>query len=867
MFPFTLWLLLALPQMEPRLDNHGDPLPAGAVARLGTLRYRRPVLGHLLGFTSTGQTMVFAGRRELVFLDVATGKSTTPTFAKLLNAAVTDAYLTYDCCLSGDGSTLLLTTSSHCLLIMDVATGKILHEMAMGDYVPLPTGHNILKASFRLAHDGKTLEMLDHSQQGFYRLRWIDLATGEVRRETPWQKGTCHRSLWFQSPAFGHIAILVERAPNTDVAVEVWECASAKRVLRKPLPKDCEVIGLGRDGKTAILRRSGAQPDCVAVDLETDNQHGRFGASRPMFASSFSRDGKQLFISTAESLEQWDLSTAKRLRSFQHPAQPKDYWTRVFVSPDNRHVAMEVGHTVTIYEVTEGKPLHHDNGHGGALGALAWSPSGKELLSVADDGRALWWDADRAKMVRAFTSRVVNRSRQNPSPDRGAVAMLAGVFPDGKQVAASWYGHPLIAWDTAAGKEIAQAALEKSYHGAAISPSKGLVAFGDATGNVALRDVSLGTRRSLMMTKPADFAGECTFRLLTFSPDGRYLAAAGLADRQNRTPLYDHVVVWELATGRQLTHLQMVISDTYGGIAGLRGPTVTALQFTSDGRRIAIALPNTISIFDLATGREEQSFTGQRIVGHTVALSPDGKWLAAGTLDGEIRVWDMKTGKLLGDVPGHSETITALAFSADGSRLASGSEDTTVLIWQVAELVRLAATAPQPAELAILWEQIGEVEPSKARKAMAAMLRHTGTVKFLDERLPVVAAVDAKTIASLIGDLDAANFARRDKARLELEKLAGIARPALEAQLKANLTLEARQRIVALLERLEAPVEDAATLRTLRGVEVLEWLATPAARSVLERLAGGAAGHRLTEYAKAALSRMPPEDGSSNTRN
>jgi hypothetical protein len=431
--------------------------------------------------------------------------------------------------------------------------------------------------------------------------------------------------------------------------------------------------------------------------------------------------------------------------------------------------------------------------------------------------------------------------------------MLAYVFPDGKQVAASWSPWPLMAWDTAS-KDNVRPVLEESSRGAVISPRKALLAYGDAAGNVALFDMTLRTQRTLMMIKPADFGGEGSFHHLRFSPDGRYVAAA-LADSQNRSPRYDHVVVWELATSRQVTHLQMVLPQFQPLIGGQ--PTgVTALQFTSDGRRLAIGMMTTISIFDLATGLEEQSFAGQRILAQSVALSPDNKWLAAGTLDGAIRVWDMKIGKLLGDVCGHEGTTTALAFSPDGLRLASGSEDTTVLIWEVAELIRLAAAVPSPGELTTLWEQLGDVDPAKARKAMTGMLRHAGTVRFLDEHLHTVAAVDAKTIAAHIDGLDAPKFAQRDKARLELEKLAGIARPALEARLSLKLTLEARQRIVALLARLDAPVEDADTLRALRGVELLEWIATPAARSVLERLVVGAAGHRLTEDAKAVLDRM-----------
>src|ERR1700677_3992110 len=86
MFPFTLSLLLAVLQAEPRLDIHAYPLPGGPVARLGTLRYRCPPWGPMLGFTSTPKAIVFAKQRELVFLDVATDKSTTHSLTALLDA-------------------------------------------------------------------------------------------------------------------------------------------------------------------------------------------------------------------------------------------------------------------------------------------------------------------------------------------------------------------------------------------------------------------------------------------------------------------------------------------------------------------------------------------------------------------------------------------------------------------------------------------------------------------------------------------------------------------------------------------------------------------------------------------------------------
>jgi WD40 repeat protein len=470
MFPFTLSLLLALPQAEPRLDNFGDPLPPGAVARLGTLRYRCPVNFRLLGFTSTGNAIVFAGRLELKFLDVATGKTTTHSLAKLLNAKTAGTHLTYYSSLSGSGTTLLLPTSDHWLLVMDVATGKVTRELAVGDYLPLPTGNSYPAASFRLTYDAKTLEILDFSQEGSYRLRWIDVATGAILRETPWQKG--HGRFECESPRPEHVAIRSQNLKGPDWAVDVWNIASARRVLQKTLPNNCHLLGLGPDGKTAILHRED-QSDCVMVDLETDKQHCRCSASPP-FASALSQDGKQVFISTDEALEQWDLATTKRLRSFPHPGR-SEWWNHVIVSPDRRHVAMKIGDIVSIYDLAEGKPLHHDGGHGGAVGALAWSPSGKELLTVAADDRARWWDAGRAITLRTDSPPESNPQKRNAAVYRGDVRMLAYVFPDGKQVAASWSPWPLMAWDTAS-KDNVRPVLEESSRGAVISPRKALLA-------------------------------------------------------------------------------------------------------------------------------------------------------------------------------------------------------------------------------------------------------------------------------------------------------------------------------------------------------------------------------------------------------
>ena len=91
-----------------------------------------------------------------------------------------------------------------------------------------------------------------------------------------------------------------------------------------------------------------------------------------------------------------------------------------------------------------------------------------------------------------------------------------------------------------------------------------------------------------------------------------------------------------------------------------------------------IALPDVNFVYaDLSKCIFTETFGG--II--SVAFSPNGELLAAGTTTDEIRLWHAKSGKLLLTCYGHSDWVFSVSFSPDSTTLASGSQDQTVRLW------------------------------------------------------------------------------------------------------------------------------------------------------------------------------------------
>src|SRR5262249_4932533 len=119
--------------------------------------------------------------------------------------------------------------------------------------------------------------------------------------------------------------------------------------------------------------------------------------------------------------------------------------------------------------------------------------------------------------------------------------------------------------------------------------------------------------------------------------------------------------------------------------------------------------------------------------------------------------------------------------------------------------------------------------------------------------LHAISPVDGQRVSQLIKELDSDEFAVREKAIEDLEKLGAAIEPSLREALKGNLSEDARTRLQQLLSRLES---SSVILRGSRALDVLERIGTPEAREVLRSLAKGASQASLTKEAQASLQRL-----------
>lgn len=126
------------------------------------------------------------------------------------------------------------------------------------------------------------------------------------------------------------------------------------------------------------------------------------------------------------------------------------------------------------------------------------------------------------------------------------------------------------------------------------------------------------------------------------------------------------------------------------------GP-ITAMATDGRSALATAGVDRKIRIWNLPNRDAKLTLDSGHLV-RSLAVSADGKRLAAGDESGAVQLFDLPSGKPVGSLSSHKDWVLTIAFSPDGTRLASGSDDGHVLLWDVvnAKLLRPFSFRPDP---------------------------------------------------------------------------------------------------------------------------------------------------------------------------
>jgi WD40 repeat protein len=790
------------PANGPKADGHGDPLPAGAVARLGTLRWRTTESADLLTFSPDGKRVASADRSCVRLWEVGSGK-------ELGIAAVPYCTLA---AFTRDGKHLVIAPAQE-LLLLDGHTAR-----TVGAY-PLPGN-----ATAIVPHPTQDLVAV-LTRQGDVVLARTDKPGG-----TPHTLNRQRLNLLLAGTWSADGATLI--VGDVQGVLSFFGPGAARRGVRSVAREGRTVHGLAAapDGKALQVFEGGAT---LWVDAVTGKTLRSFQPHVGASAWWLSPDGCRLAAGRngdERIVHIWDTQTGQLLHTSRHPLVTHGRDIGLAFAPDGTVGANADGRLIVLWDVRTGKPLAAGSGHSTPIEELSFRAGGREVVTSAADGLAAVWDAATGKLLRQIRH------------DDSASHRVPGCVTAGGSVLVTRSKGFLSCWDVATGKaERCDLPTGDSASLRGVGLSGHTIVLGSTAGVMVLDRATGQVRHKLQVSNPVGH--------LLLAPDGRRLAE-----------FWDGLLaVWDVATGKRLWQLkEPQVNDYVFALAWTPDSRQLLVERShlQDGERFAF--------LDADTGEPRGRLDCWDGGFQHVAFSADGRLLATASKKGVVRLWELATRLPLGQFtpkrlshngPAQDYRHVRLAFDPSGLRLAAGVEDGTVLVYFL-PLLFASGGAPVDGKA---WEMLAGGD---GKAAFALMLRLSQrpaeAMALLRERLAPAPVVAEQRLQELLADLDAGDFVRRDGAARELLKLGDAAEAALRALAAKPPSLEARRRAELVLKALDQRFRQfpSPAVRTARALQVLESIGSEEARQLLEALAKGDPRAGQTQLARDALERL-----------
>jgi RNA polymerase sigma factor (sigma-70 family) len=863
----------------PPTDALGDPLPPGAVARLGTRRLFGPFKPRWAAFSPDGTKIAALGDTGVTVCNAATGRQ----------LVVRDHYWALGNAIGwrSDGTGVavipLLDRSEFISVFTDPNEKLPTHlgnwnpGLALLAFSPSATDLAVVRdadknrftidilpaTAGRRLGDLKPLRTLGPfpgpCREVRYLTRHIVFLTGKRDREGDWtvsvvdpDKNVVAQTVTIPHPAYSMWGFM--HSLSTD----------ARLAAIPPRPTTDEA-GKSTSGRDTTDRHDGTiriWDLAVGRELQSISFPKGIGVRHAL-----TPDGKQLITSGPDPYFQIrHVGTGKEAaRSpVSGPSYPDWNASAVAVSPDGkRFVTARQDGRMDMWDTTTARPVTPLDTHRKELTAVALSPDGRLAATLGDDNAIRVWDLATGKRVSVITAPRGEPSRSRPrrrpafTPDGQGL-----LFTSSEELALAdpLTGKPLNLPDALRGT--------KDLVGGFSADGKTLMTF--AKEAVTLRNWPDGTVRLTIAVKPPE--AERVDYSAALSPDGRLLFTNAVG--QLKGPAGGSKKssdVWDARTGKHLRRLEK--PESWYQPAGFApdGRVLFLGGHSLDGPERGQTRADALTAWDPVAGKRFRPFTepnrpaavgggsdGGRDV-RALAVSPDGRLVAVAeevnTFFDGVWVYEAVSGRPLKQFTGHARSVTDLAFSPNGRRLVSVSEDQTGLVWDVG--LQAPVKKPTARELADAWGRLAQLDPVPAYLGIATLAANpTAATELLKEHLRPAPVLTEAELDRLTTQLGSDKFADREKASAELERFGPNAVPAARARLKSGPPEEVRERLNRFLSLYDGPDASPYQMRCVRGVAALEVIGTAEATALLVELAKGKADDVLTREALAALRRL-----------
>jgi WD40 repeat protein len=606
--------------------------------------------------------------------------------------------------------------------LADEARGRLARRLIVaGAFVVLSAGLVVLyranNVAVERAAEAKRLLAMSHEEQGRQLLLTGDPVRAIVYLDKAYQEGASGPALQFMlGRATRALDAQVAVLPHSDWVREAHFSPDGLRAVTASYDRTARIWDAGNGMPLAVLE----------------------GASDRVLSARYSPDGSQVVTASIDGWARIYDGDGHLLRSLQvGPPAPE---AQADFSPDGKLIAATIGAQGKIWSTSDYQFVGELNGHTGTIQQFKFHPDGNSVFTASRDGTVKRWDRHGRLLLSI-------NATESSEPLLKLVFSLS-LSSDGGRLVTAGLDQTFKVWNSNTGQLLSRAPdSDGLLNWVAMSPdgsefvgvsnsrvgkirdSRSGVVSGFLEGHGApLRFVKYAQDSSLLLTTSGDGTAKLwkssnSFPIMTMAGHLDTVISADLSpDKVHAiTASYDGTArIWDTRKSPRLSTFSEPLGTSVGAwsaegqrilVAGFAG-AIKVWQV--EGRRLLyevnaeadkyfsgalapneklLALPGEkeIRVIELPSGRTVTALK-LRVGGiHSLAFSPDSKWLATGGQDWSVKIWDGRDGALLRSFGGHSGPIISIAFDSEGKRLVSGGSDRRVYVWDLITGTRVLA--------------------------------------------------------------------------------------------------------------------------------------------------------------------------------